>query len=234
MRIKLFFILLLFATFSVNAQVFEEDEKYAIEYIWGINKNTNGGLIGGFVFRYSRIKDKGLYETFGLELMNVKHPNETRYISGSGGRFIFGKTNYLYSVRFQYGRDKLLFKKASQKGVQINALLAGGPTLGVISPYYVLHGGKYEPFNIKTHVSPRNIASSGKIFQGLGESKLTIGFNAKAGLSFEFGTYKGAVTGMEIGVLIEGFSKKIELMPTLPNESLFGSFYFTLYRGRRK
>ena len=65
---------------------------YQSEFTWGINKNTSGGLIGGFTFRKARKLSDRVLETYGLELMNVKHPQEVRRSSGiTGNFFIFGK-----------------------------------------------------------------------------------------------------------------------------------------------
>ena len=52
----------------------QDSYEYQSEFIWGINKNTSGGLIGGLVFKKARKLNNRMLETFGLELMNVKHP----------------------------------------------------------------------------------------------------------------------------------------------------------------
>src|ERR1041384_3610457 len=110
---------ILFIIFSValSSQVFAQTQdsyEYQSEFTWGINKNTYGGLIGGFVFKKARKLNERVLETYGLEIMNVKHPQETRKTATSGNSFIFGKSNYLYALRLQYGRDIILFKKAPQ------------------------------------------------------------------------------------------------------------------------
>ena len=121
-----------------SAQLFEGEEyKYTSEWIWGINKNTNGGLIGGLMLRYSRTRGNEFYETFGLELSNVKHPSEVRFVGQTGAGFTYGKSHHLYAIRLQYGREKLLFRKANQQGVQISAMAAAGPTIGLEAPYYL-------------------------------------------------------------------------------------------------
>ena len=103
------------------------------EFTWGINKNTSGGLIGGLVFKKARkLKNEKVLETFGLEIMNVKHPQEVKRNSiQTGNLFIYGKSNYLYALRLQYGRDIILFKKAPHQGVEIKAVFAVGPTIGI-------------------------------------------------------------------------------------------------------
>ena len=62
---------------------------------------------------------------------------------------------------------------------------------------------------------------------------MAIGAHAKAALSFEFGVFKSNVTGLELGYLIEGFTKEIELMPTVKNRQIYQSAYFTLFYGFR-
>lgn len=220
-----------------SAQLFQGEEfEYNSEWIWGINKNTNGGLIGGLMLRYSRSVGNDFYETFGLELSNVKHPSEARYVGRSGAGFTFGKANYLYAIRLQYGREKLLFRKANQQGVQISAAAAAGPTFGLVAPYYVLNGddGTYEPYNRVKHSSPQAIGGPGKLFQGLGDSDFAPGLNTKGSLLFEFGTYRSNVAGVEVGVMLEAYTKEIVLVPTQPNRSVFTSVFFTLFWGTRK
>ncbi|MEP0985906.1 hypothetical protein [Ekhidna sp.] len=233
---KYYISILLVLPLLASAQLFEgEDFEYTSEWIWGINKNTNGGLIGGLMLRHSRKKGDDIYQTFGLELSNVKHPSEARYVGLSGAGFIYGKSNYLYSIRTSYGLEKLMFRKANQQGVQISIAGAGGPTFGLVTPYYVLSSDQqYSQFNVVNHPSPQSIAGPGKLFQGLGEADFAPGLHAKGSVFFEFGTYRSNVAGVEVGFMAEAFTKEIELVPTQPNKSVFTSVFFTLFWGTRK
>ena len=206
----------------------------------GYQQNTHGGLIGGFVFKKARKLNERLLETYGLEIMNVKHLQETRRNSQSTGNFfIYGKSNYLYALRFQYGRDLIIFKKAPQQGVEIKAVFAVGPSLGVVAPYYVETGAdaggmvtirkKYDP-----SIRPEEIYGPGRLFEGLGESKIVPGANIKTALNFELGTIKSQVTGFEAGFLLDAYTQKIELIPTAKNRSVFPVLFFTLFYGGRK
>lgn len=218
-----------------QAQVIDEEDDFTTEITWGVNKNTNGGLIGGVVFKLARRQRDNLFVTYGLELVNVKHDKEQRYVSPtSGTSFIWGKQNYLYSIRGLYGREQLLFKKAPQQGVQISALGAVGPTIGIVAPYYILSSGEYEQYDPNVHQSINSVHGSGKLFQGLGQSELAFGLNSKAGLAFEFGAFKNNVAGIELGVAAEAFTKKIILVPTQDNHAVFTSLYFSLYWGTRR
>ena len=235
---KKFSILILFIIpFLVRSQIFEDDEfgEYTQEWIWGINKNTNGGLIGGFMLRHSRKKKEDVFHTFSLELSNVKHVSEVRYKGIQGTGFIYGKSNYLHTIRTNYGLERILFKKATQKGIQISTSAAMGPTFGLIIPYYVLNiNQKYEQFSLVKHPNPQSIAGPGKLFQGLDETDFVLGLHIKGSLFFEFGTYRNNVAGIETGFMLESFTKKIELVPSQPNNFFFSSFFFTLFWGTRK
>jgi len=238
---KLLCIFLFFPLLS-RAQLFTGEEyEYTSEWIWGINKNTNGGLIGGLVLRYSRSAGDNFFETYGLELSYIKHPSEVRYKGQTGAGFTYGKSHHLYAIRLQYGREKLLYRKSNQQGVQISAMAAAGPTIGLEAPYYLLIGDeKYEQFgpvddtNPPTYPSPQSFIGPGRLFQGLGESNVIPGLNFKASLLFEFGTYRSNVAGIESGVMIETYTREIEIVPSQPNNSVFTSVFFTLFWGSRK
>ena len=238
---KFFLVFIGLAAFVSGAQAQTQDSyEYQSEFTWGINKNTYGGLIGGFVFKKARKLNDRVLETFGMELMNVKHPQEVRQSSQTGNFFIFGKSNYLYAVRFQYGRDLILFKKAPQQGVEIKAVTAIGPSLGVVAPYYVelaADGNRVtirEQYDPKKHNDAAQIYGPGRLFEGLGESKLTLGANFKAALNFELGTTKNQVTGFEAGFLLDAYTNKIVIVPTARNYSVFPTLFFTLFYGGRK
>lgn len=217
----------------------QDSYEYQSEFIWGINKNTSGGLIGGFVFKKSRKLNDRMLETFGLEIMNVKHPQEIRRNSYSGNFYTYGKSNYLYAFRFQYGRDLILFEKAPQQGVEIKASFAAGPSIGIVAPYYVEYspdGGGYVTVREQYHpgIQAEYILGPGRLFEGLGESSLAIGLNLKAALNFELGTFKSQVTGFEAGFLLDAYAKEIEMVPTAKNYSAYPTLFITFFYGSRK
>jgi hypothetical protein len=222
----------------------QDSYEYNSEFTWGINKNSAGGLIGGFTFKKARKLNNNMLETFGLEIMNVKHPQEVRHSSQIGNFFIYGKSNYLYALRFQYGRDFILFSKAPQQGVEIKAVFAAGPSLGIVAPYYIevagdggpfssiSRGEQYDPNNPK-HIYD-NILGTGNLFEGISDSKIQLGTNLKAAINFELGFLKSQVTGFEVGVLVDSYFKKVEIMPTAENKAIYPTVFFTLFYGSRK
>ena len=241
---RLFLTLIGVGLALVSAGQTQDSYEYDSEFIWGINKNSSGGLIGGFIFKKSRKLQDRMFETFGLEIMNVKNSHEVRTTApATGNSYIYGKSNYLYAFRFQYGRDYILFDKAPQQGVEIKAVGAIGPSIGIVAPYYIermlnnnffqtVHE-QYNPNKQPEH-SYNNILGTGNLFEGLGESTIQLGFNIKAGLSFELGTVKSSVTGFEVGFLLDAYFNEVILMPKVQNKAAYPTVYFTLFYGSRR
>ena len=230
--------ILLIISLTVQAQT-QDSYDYNSEFIWGINKNSSGGLIGGFVFKKARKLSDKVLETFGLEIMNVKHPQEVRRSSQfTGNFFIFGKSNYLYAFRPQYGRDFIFFKKAPQQGVEAKIVLAAGPSIGLVAPYFIERRTSADANTRHVQYSPdisyNDILGTGNLFEGVSQSKVAIGANFKAAVNFELGTMKSQVTGFEAGFLIDAYTQKIILMPSASNRAIFPTVFFTLFYGSRK
>jgi hypothetical protein len=237
------FLVLLIGSVDVFSQT-QDSYEYNSEFTWGLNKNSAGGLLGGFTFKKSKRLNTKVFKTLGLEIMNVKNPQEVRIQSpATGNFFIAGKSNYLYAFRFQYGRDIVLFTKAPQQGIEIKGVLALGPSLGVVAPYYIERAIDQQRVNntISEQYNPDNgnhridlIYGTGSLFQGLENSNIEFGGNVKTGLNFELGVVKSSVTGFEVGVLVDAYFNKIILMPRAENRSIFPTVYFTLFYGSRK
>jgi hypothetical protein len=235
----LFSIMLLITSVALAQNEERGNYDYDKELLVGINKNTVGGLIGGFSIKSGTRLDDNNFRFIGVDFANIKNPKEVRYNTVLGNTYIFGKSNYLYSIRPYIGRERIIFKKAPNQGVQISLLAAAGPSIGIIAPYIVEYSVTRtqtvrEQYNPTDHPSRFNILGTGRLFEGIGRSGFAFGGNAKAAVNFEFGTFKSNVTGLELGYQIEGFNKKIELMPTTENQQLFSSIYFTFYYGLRK
>jgi hypothetical protein len=234
----------------------QDDDGYQRELSYGINFNTNGGLIGGGMIKSThRLKDKW-YHFGAIEIVEVKHPKEqVRFNQETGGTYIKGKSNYLFSIRPQYGREYVLFKKAPESGVQVNAIFAAGPTLGLVVPYLINYnygtprgnnspanpttppfpaiGVRTEQYDPKIHREDFILGRAG-VFKGLSQNDLKVGANLKSAVSFEYGRYREGVTGVETGVLLEMFPTRPIIIPEATNRNVFISLYLTLYYGRRK
>ncbi|AQG77937.1 hypothetical protein [Spirosoma montaniterrae] len=241
---------------DVRAQTNDEnDDNFQTVTTFGISTNTNSGVIGGFAFRQSKRLDGTLfgrtqYRYLSVELVNVKHPKELSASIGSvGSRFITGKENFLFVIRPQYGREVKVFQRDTDEGISVSGILAGGPSLGIIKPYYLEvsfgNSSRQVPasqVNGFTTPTGEAVTGAGSLFRGFGESKFTVGLNLKAALSFELSAFRTNTTGVEIGFLTEIFPQRIVIVPNtepgadraLGNRSFFTSGYLTLFFGTKK
>lgn len=234
---------LLIITFALSCRIgFSQtitqfiDEEYKVENVFGITKATHGGFISGFLYRHSRaLNDKDLMH-YGIEIVNIKHPRETNETTFTGSSFVFGKSNYLYSIRPVYGREKILFKKAPQQGARVTGMVAAGPTLGLEIPYFIQTqtGTKeqYDPNNPR-HARPF-IQGSTSPFKGLGQTQIVLGGHLKAALTFETNSTKRRVFGVEVGFTLDAYTREINILPDAENKSTYTSAYFGIYFGKRR
>jgi len=237
LTIFLLFVCLILSDFAFGQRSGIQD--YETELVWGVTKNTASGLIGGFVVKHAKQIKPGVYRILGGEIVNIKHPNEVRLNSIiTGNFFIWAKEIYLYSIRGQYGREFILFRKAPQQGIQINALFAGGPSIGLKTPYYIeISKGGLQNAKVPYIAGQYNfdqIMGTGNLFQGLFQSGVTVGFNLKSSLAFEFGTFKSNVTGIELGFLVDAYVETIEIVPAASNNAIFPTAFITFYYGSRR
>lgn len=249
MRVKLllssiFLIALSADVFAQRRAKPEDDEDTYKKFISaGLTTNTNSGIFGGVVFRQSsalssKLWGKNQYRYLAVEIVNVKHPKELVETSfTTGTRFTYGKKNYLFALRPEYGRELTLFNRHEDEGISISAILAAGPTLGLEKPYMIRFrnsDGRVETRPVGTTNPYENMVGVGNFFQGFGKTKIIPGLHVKAALSFELSAFRESVTGVEIGFLAEGFTRKPEIMIDTENRSFFTSGYVTLYFGSKK
>lgn len=232
---------------ALSAQSAFEDD-YTKEFTYGIGINTNGGFPSSLFFRYGRIKNARANETFGIEIAQLRHPKEQRVnsIYSGGLPFIFGKQTDVFCFRPQYGREGILFRKAAQEGVQVNVVVAGGPTLALLKPYMILYNFSSDPrstlFVREVPYDPltqefTRIFGRGNFFSGWDRTSLALGFNVKLGLSFEVSAFKKVLTGIEAGFTYEYFDRTIEILNDTNGVENFRSFtaaYLTFFLGHRK
>ena len=233
-----------------------DEQSYRTEFVFGVNFNTQGGLIGGASVRSARVLDERWLRFWSLEGVMLKNNKELQ-MPTQYGSVVSSKVNYAFSLRPSFGVQRVLFRKAADSGVQVNALLSAGPSLGLLLPYYISYdytisknaGGQVqqdddvrdEQYNPNVHTVPGAILDRAPIFSGIGNTKVVPGAHLRAALSFEYGRYRDAVAGLETGFMVEAFTKEIVILQpslSLPvtrdlNKRFFPSVYLTLYFGHR-
>ncbi len=213
----------------------DEDYLYRHEIVGGINFHSNGGLLGGFVGRYSFARTPSRYHAICLEVVELKSSREVKPI-GQPNPIVYFKINRLYVVRPMYAQEFVLFRKAKDQGVQINWLLGIGPGIGLLSPYMIHYEGQTVPYDPKIHTLSK-IEGAAPATQGWSRIKPKMGVSAKTALTFEFGAFKSSVSGFELGVVFDGFGEKMPIMDNgfseIPNRQFFTSIYLSWYLGLR-
>lgn len=232
-----------------------DEQSYRKEFVYGLNFNTQGGLIGGVSIRSARVLDDRWLRFWSLEGVSLKNSKEQRINSGvTGGSFIYHKTNYGFVLRPSVGVQRILFRKAADAGVQVNALLSAGPSLGLLMPYYISYDYtaartgifssgddiRDEQYDPNVHVQESAIIDHAPFFSGISRTQLVPGVHLRGALSFEYGRYRDAVAGIEAGFLVESYTKRLLILSPGPlgdaaliNNKFFPSVYLTLYIGHR-
>ena len=242
MRIFPIFCLILLVNFSGFAQQQEEEDE-GIDtktLAFGATTSNYTNLLGGVIARssipVSIRNNKTVSQYIAIEILNLKNPREYSQFYGFGPKYTLGKRNYLFSVRPQYGREFSLFERTKDSNLGMSLILAGGPSIGVLKPYYV----KYEDSNIFVQYDPNitgRISNVGGILKnGLKGSKVLPGIHLKAAANIDINTFGDNVTGLEIGTTLETFFKEVELIAEQysDNPKIFGSVYLTIYIGNKK
>jgi len=246
-------------TLEVAPQPMPSDEQsYRRETVFGLNFNTQGGLIGGINMRVARVLDERWLRFWSLEGVSFKNPKEESvtnpYTGGSYKRF---KANYAFALRPSIGIQRILFRKAADAGVQVNGLLSAGPSLALLMPYYISYDytaarnnafgpndvivdEAYDPIAHPEHANELFIYDRAPLFSGISQLKVVPGIHVRGGLSFEYGRYRDAVAGAEVGFLVEAYTKRLLMLnppapadPNSLNRQFFPSVYLTLYIGHR-
>lgn len=231
-----------------------DDPSYRKEFVYGINFNTKGGLIGGVSLRSTRVLSEDWSRFWSIEAVEVKHPKERRLPSLNGGSFVRDKANYMFVLRPSVGVQRVIFRKAPESGVQVNALAGAGPSIGLLMPYYIYYDYtqrdpnrnpigpedvRSEPYDPSIHRELDRVIDRAPLFSGAGEVKPHIGAHIRGALSFEYGRYRDAVAGIETGFLLELYTKRPVILKSLNvdnaalNNRFYPSVYLTIYLGSR-
>ncbi|MCR5888468.1 hypothetical protein LRS06_11960 [Hymenobacter sp. J193] len=227
------------------------------ELTYGVNFNTNGGMIGGAMFRSTRMISADWARFWMIEAVEVKHPKEQRLQNlYSGGIYVPGKMNYAFVLRPSVGAQRVVFRKAPDSGVQVSALASAGPSVALMMPYYIYYDYtkrdnngrpigaediRAEQYDPDKH-PPEDIFiyDRAPLFSGASEIKPQIGGHVRGALTFEYGRYRDAIAGVETGFLFEAYPKQLSILGSNSvdaaqlNNNYFTSVYLTIYIGTRK
>ena len=76
-----------------------------------------------------------------------------------------------------------------------------------------------------------NILSSGPYFKGFNELSIQPGIFGKFALNFEYAAERASIRSFEVGVVIDGYYKNVDLLAFADNYPVYVSFYLSLQYG---
>lgn len=238
------------------------DDKKGLVYLqentFEIDLYTNGAALG---LNFGDIETYYKTKFWHVSLGELKHYRQTRQSNllqggGFGGNFrsfVFGKENNFYVIRGGYGEKKYFSEKARTKGVAVGYSYEGGPSLGLLKPYYLIlryvterpgsqnyRSEKYTEENALRFLAYENIFGADSFLKGISEVKLRPGLHGRASLHFDWGALDEFVKAIELGVLADVYFQEVPIMveseytPGIKNQPIFVNLFMSIQFGKRK
>jgi len=177
---------------------------------------------------------------FEIDAQNLKHPKEITVMGSAPEkkRFVYGKMNGVLLLRGSIGLQNIIFSKADSKAVEIRYSTSIGPTFAFAKPYYVQVERRYKNGTEKTEkfddsFTQDSVIGRGAFTDGLAETKIYPGINAKFNLSFEYAPYTNLVRAIETGISLDFFPKALPIMARNPAEIFVITFHVGFVFGQR-
>lgn len=247
-------------TLDLNANNYNDKPGliYSRENTVDIRLHTNGASLG---FNFGEIETYYRTSYWHVSLGELKHYRETRQsrslqggaFGGSFRSFVYGKQNNFFALRGGYGQKRYLSEKARFKGVAVGLSYEGGPTIGMLKPYYLIlryvsenfgqlnyRSERYSAENAARFLGNENIFGADSFTRGLTQLSFVPGLHAQGSLHFDFGTFDEFVKAVEVGVMADFFFQEVPIMiesprtPSIENSFAFINLFVTVQFGKRK
>ena len=218
----------------------------------GIKLNTDGL---GFFYEHGIYKTIKKTKIWWIELNEKKARNQKRFqpldpstitngnttVVTVGSSFIYGKENNFYQLKYGMGQQLLIGGKGNKNGVAVSAIYGGGVGLGLLKPYYiqVIDSLQQNVLDIK-YADDNNgflnaeILGSSGFSKGLNEIKIIPSLHIKGALRFDYGRYREVLSALEVGLNVEYYTKKVNIMAQSEKTNLFVSAFVAIEFGKRK
>jgi hypothetical protein len=236
---------LVVSSVSFSQNIAEEDiVLYKKQRYGGININNNGFGLTGTLAKYD-----GAYKLwlFNADLLIVKHEKETKTwnpVNDPNARpYFYGKQNSFYTLRAGFGRKIVVTEKLRKKnGVQVSYNWQAGPTFGFTKPVYleIIYSSdatnpqnylQIEKFDPDRHYID-NIYGRASGLKGFDQLKFQPGGFFKFAFAFEYSNERERLKGIETGLAIDAFAKRVPIMAIYTQDSTNPKnhqFFFSLY-----
>lgn len=256
-KISIFILCLVFNAAALSAQSVKDAIKaqpkgivYDKEASGFLRLHTNGYAIGG---NYGKLKTYYKTNYWQFELVHIKHPreytNRSQFASSptgtTGSSFVFGKQNSFFALHGAYGQKRYFSGKAKKQGVAVGMSYSVGPSLGIVKPYYlelftdIVNGPrvptpqKYTEENSGAFLDIGSIAGGAGFGYGFDELSLIPGGHGKIALHLDWGAFDEYVRAIEVGLMLDVYTKTVPIMLTNDNRPYFINLYFSMEFGKR-
>jgi len=192
-------------------------------------------------------------KVFEIEGCNMSSPKQTRINnprSQDAKAYSYGLLNNFFVLRGGFGFQRVLFRKADRKSVEIRLGSYYGVLLGILKPVYldVFVNSGASPGNIfgsnlgytAVKANPNdpnqyqdNIYGAAPFLTGIDQLSIVPGAYVKMGLSFEFGESRTEVKAIETGVTVDAFPVVIQQMAGTQNYQVFPTVYLAVIFGKK-
>ncbi len=230
------------STFTVKAQK-GENVVFKSANAVGLIFHTRGWGVN-YIHLKQLQSDKMFYLNF--QLISMKHPKETKIrregAALSTRSIIYGKKYALTNFRTSAGFRKNLFEKRRVNGVSIDLIYDIGITLMLAKPVYlkiyksdIQTGQVYvdtEAYDETKH-NLSNIEGRAGMFDGLSNAKIYPGLSAKFGGYADWSDQTDLMRGIELGIALDLYPQKIEIMAYNPAEFYFLTLYANIQIGKK-
>ena len=211
----------------------------------GVTGHTNANFIGGLNFRKAWGKEADFLSFFQVDLLKTEDYREFSLVDPSSNISIRdGKINHLFTIRPSIGKEIVLLKKGPEGGSQLKGIVSTGPSLGILSPYYVnvtsqaSNYSNIQPIKMLDYYTKQTgftnyIVNESSMFKGLSEATFQPGWHLKTGLLIEFNTEKRNYMALEAGFMVDAFFKPVPMMLQNENRNVYSAAYLTFYLGKK-
>jgi hypothetical protein len=189
----------------------------------------------GFQATYSTQKNERVRTTWTIVLASIKNRKEARiqslYRDQGGKNYIYGKTNYFYTLTVSKGIHYILFGRKRIGNAQVTTGLQGGLTIGILKPYYVeiaIPIGNNQatvetvPYNPAQH-SYQDVVGEADYFLGFDKLSIIPGIRLQWLTGFDISVQPVFIRAVELGIQLDAFTQKVPLMGlhSLANQQFF-------------
>jgi hypothetical protein len=206
-----------------DAIIKQEEEgvlAYRKQSTFGIQLRSNGY---GLFYELGRMRTPRFTNLYMIEITEIKDIKEDKVSPVGNGTFnssfVYGKINNFYQVKPGFGQQYILGKKGNKNGIAVMGIYEAGLSIGLLRPYYLsIKESNGTKRDIKYNSADSNLFFNGAIegssgfSKGWNELELVPGAFIKTALRFDFGKFNEKVQAIQIGVSLEGYSKKVEIM----------------------